>query len=381
MTRHLIKHPRVDESHSLAPTEVAFLAHGNLNFALIVLIFDLLHFEIKGSEDPENIEQLSERDRYWESKLKAIFHESLKDWTKKKVQEIVIVDPRANPLGFMRRLPVLYRLISKGLRDSIEELLQDPRQIKKYFSMQGLLLVLAEISASGYKQKFQEELVSKLTAQRLLLTGLERGRYFRICLGGFLLCQLLFLTLILLAVPGLSHWHALILFAVALVSAALVKAALKARSFIPLYEELHNVLRFVPRRNFRVRLLEAFLSLINCILSALAMAVFCLLLALVAGLLYVSQIVTSWSSYFMLLAMFLAQLSVADWFFEACRVSLNSSIPSPLAEMELAKLRDNFASSHATALTAVKTMLLERKYDRNVAYLLAVYGPETLFFL
>lgn len=379
VVRQAYKNPRLDtgEQSQLAPAEVAYLGSKNVTFALAVLVFDLLHYELKNGNMQANL-QIAGHNRHYEAKLESIFRESLKDWTKKKFQDVVL-DPKGNPIGFIRRLPVLYRFLSKGLKDSIGEILQDPRNLRKYFSVQGLMTILAEISASGYKQKFEEELVSNLLAKKFLMTAKERQKACRFFALGFLIGEVFFLALILLAVPSMSHWHALILFATAISAAWAVKAAIQARSFIPLYEELHNVLRYVPRRNFRVKMLEFFLGAINLLLNGLSLALFCLLFSIGAVVLYFSQIATTTDTYLMLLAMFLAQFSIADWLFEAWR--LQSEQPSPRAATTIEIMRKHFARNHITALDALKNMLVSSDYDENVAYLLAVYGLESLFFL
>jgi hypothetical protein len=380
VVRQAYKNPRLapGETTQLAPAEVAYLGSKNVTFALAVLVFDLLHYELKNGNMPANL-QITGHNRHYEAKLESIFRESLKDWTKKKFQDVVIVDPKANPIGFIRRLPVLYRFLSKGLKDSIGEILQDPRNLRKYFSVQGLMTILAEISASGYKQKFEAELVANLLAGKFLMTAKERQQACRFFAWSFLLCEVLFLALILLAVPSMSHWHALILFATAIIAAWAVKAAIQARSFIPLYEELHNVLKYVPRRNFRVKVLELFLGAVNLLLNGLSVALFCVLFSIGAVVLYFSQIATTTDTYLMLLTMFLAQFSIADWLFEAWR--LQSEQPSPRAAATIEIMRKHFARDHITALDALKNMLVSSEYDENVAYLLAVYGLESLFFL
>lgn len=361
----------------LAPTEVAYLSSkGNITFALAVLVFDMLHWELKntnGQADPLH-------GRHWEAKLQSILKASVKDWTRRKVEEIVIVDPKANPVGFVRRLPMLYRLLSRGLKDSIGEILKDPRNLRKYFSMHGLMTIMAEISASGYKEKFQQELVESLLARNLLLSAESRKKTAWRLLAGFLICELCFFTLTLLAVPGANHLHALVIFGTALGAAAMVKLALGARAFIPLYEELHNVLACAPRRNFRVKFLTAFLSVVNFLLNGLSIAVFTLLFAAVAAVLYVSQIATTLNAYLMLLAMFLAQYSLADWLFAVWRLN-TKECPSPLALAKLEAMRRHYSREHSTALEALKNMLINSEYDDTVAYLLAVWGLETLFFL
>ena len=135
----------------------------------------------------------------------------------------------------------------------------------------------------------------------------------------------------------------------------------------------------MPRRNFRVKLLELFLGTINLLLNGLSVALFVLLFSVVALLLYFSQIATTTNIYLMLLAMFLAQFSLADWLFEAWR--LQSEQPSPQACVRIESMRKHFAKEHITALDALKNMLVTSEYDETVAYLLAVYGLESLFFL
>jgi hypothetical protein len=126
--------------------EVAYLSRGgDRGFALLVLLFDLVHREVK--EMPDNLlesglsliadqdlntaDPLSQRiissGYSYDAGLKAMVKKALQDWGTKKVESIVDINIKKNPIGFIKRLPFLFNLLRNGLFDTIKEILKDPK--------------------------------------------------------------------------------------------------------------------------------------------------------------------------------------------------------------------------------------------------------------
>lgn len=383
------------EHLDLEPVEIAYLSrNGDTTFALSILVFDMLHKEVKSrlnnSGDPLLIATASSSasssalpvlpaasatTSYFETRLQEIIKSSLKNWGEKTI-DAAGLNYKKDPIGFIRRLPILYRFLSNALKGTAKEILNDPRQLSRYISKTGLMRILAQIGSSGLKQEFEVELQAELLAKGLLLEPKPRQKLATIYSVCFVIAQIIFVTLLLLAIP--NHTHALIIFAASALTACTVKAAIGARSFIPLYEDLCEVLNHATRRNFRITALQYFIHLVNAILNGLSIFAFFILLLMGSLVLYLTQTVDSPATYLMLLSMMLAQYIAAGYLLEAYRLSL-SECSSPLAQRHLKLLKTRYRSS--SSIDALKSVLLSTEYDAELSYLLSIYGIETLFFI
>jgi hypothetical protein len=367
------------EHLDLAPVEIAYLTGGgDTTFALSVLVFDMLHREVKfriNSTTELLLPSTASNNTFYESKLQGLIKSSLKNWGERTV-DAAGLNVKKDPIGFIRRLPLLYRLLSAALKGTAQEVLKDPRNLRKYISKAGLMRILAEIGASGLKQQFADELHAELLAKGLLLDTKPRQKLAAIYTFCFVIAQIVFVSLLLLAIP--NHTHALIIFAISAFTACSVKAAIGARSFIPLYEDLSEVLNHATRQNFRIAALQVFLHIVNLFLNGMSILVFLILFGLGSLVLYLTHTVNSAATYLMLISMMLAQYIAAGYLLEAYRLSL-SECNSPLAISHLKLLKTRYRSS--SSIDALKSLLLNSQYDAELSYLLAIYGIETLFFI
>lgn len=383
------------EHLDLAPVEIAYLSrNGDTTFALSILVFDMLHREVKSRLNSSSEPMLASASStsssssklpaiapttvgatYYEIRLREIIRSSLKNWGAKTL-DAAGLNYKKDPIGFIRRLPLLYIFLSKALKGTAKEILTDPRQLSKYISKTGLMRILAQIGSSGLRQEFEEGLRGELLAKGLLLEPQPRQKLATIYSICFIAAQIMFVTLLLLAIP--NHAHALIIFIVSALTACSVKAAIGARSFIPLYEDLCEVLNHATRRNFRIAMLQFFIHLVNIILNGLSIFVFFILLLMGSLVLYLTKTVDTPATYLMLLSMMLAQYIAAGYLLEAYRLSL-SECSSPLAQRHIKLLKLRYRSS--SSIDALKSVLLSTEYDSELSYLLSIYGIETLFFI
>jgi len=390
----------------LAPVEIAYLSQdGDTMFALLVLVFDMLHRESKArlaalnwrgtgelalerSTDPTldqeaNLDQELKLDplilhagSHYEERLKAVIKQSVTNWGEKKVQNMTgMINIKKDPVAFVRKLPFLYKILSAALRGTAQEILKDPRHIRKYISKTGLMRIVAEIGASGYKESFERELKEELLRKGLLLEDQPRHELARSYFLCFAVAELALIALILRSVP--SHLHGGIIFLVAACTAFAVKVAIGARSFIPLYDDLSEVLKHAPRHNFRTAALSAFLKLVNFILNALSVIVFMSWLLTGSLILYFTHTVSDTTTYLMLLTMMVAQYLSSGFLFEGYRLSLHQSA-SPRAVRHIKQLKARYRNS---SIDALKSVLTDGQYTSEMSYLLAIYGLETLFFI
>ncbi|MBL0188666.1 MAG: hypothetical protein IPP97_23330 [Candidatus Obscuribacter sp.] len=392
----LHRHQNAEQKpEELVPVEVAYLSRGgDRGFALLVLLFDLVHREVK--EMPDNLlesglsliadqdlntaDPLSQRiissGYSYDAGLKAMVKKALQDWGTKKVESIVDINIKKNPIGFIKRLPFLFKLLRNGLFDTIKEILKDPKKLRRYVSLPGLMRLAAEIGASGYKDDLARELAKALTDRGLLLTTKERKGLAGYFVSGFVIGELTF-AFILSRYMG-DHWQAFWIFVFAFAGSLFVRATLFAREFIPLYRDLMDILAQTKNSNWRVRALTIFLNLVNIILGGLSIIAYLVVFALGSLILYVTHTVNDFGAYLVLTSLLLAHSTALGWLLEAHRLYF-SDCPSLTGELALDKLRHTY--SGRTSVNALKSMLATRQYHPEMSYLLALYGPETLLFL
>lgn len=389
---HRIKKPD-QKPEELVPVEVAYLSRGgDKGFALLVLLFDLVHREVK--EMPDNLldsgltlindlastEPVSERilisGYSYDAGLKAMVKKTLSDWGTKKVESIVEVNIKKNPIGFIKRLPFLFKLLRSGLLDTIKEILKDPKKLRRYISLPGLMRLAAEIGASGYKDDLAKELASALTNRGLLIPTNERKKLAIYFVSGFVIGEIVF-ALILHRYMS-DSWQAFWIFVFAFGGSLFVRATLFAREFIPLYRDLMDILAQTKNNNWRVRLLTIFLNIVNLVLGGLSIIAYVIVFALGALILYLTNTVNDFGAYLVLTSLLLAHSTALGWLLEAHRLYF-SECPSLTGELALDKLRHTYDGR--TSVNALKSMLATRQYHPEMSYLLALYGPETLLFL
>lgn len=361
---------------SLSPTEVAYLSkEGDGTFALIVILFDILHREVKDKIVGGEIEKFDDNQRTYELALRKAAGGSLKDWTMRKVEGIA-GSPRKDPVRFVTKLPGAYKLIRKGVDETLREVVRDPRNIKKFISVPGLLRLAADIGATGYRVTLANELKEQLTDDGFLATDETRHHTIKILLSLFALCQILLLALILLTIP--SQFHACVIYFCALFAAFVVHACTGAREFIPLYSDLSRALAQVQGTNFRIATVRVVLNLVTLVLNILSIIAFFLLFGTGSLFLYLTHTVTSFTTYLMLVAQMLVQYIAFSYLVEAYKLSVGE-MPTGEARHSLALLKREYKQE--ATLDSLKSMLGENDYSPDLSYLIALYGLETLFLI
>jgi len=368
----------------LLPVEAAYLKrHGDTNFAVLVLLFDLVHREVKEpqstlliSASGNSASSSGDANSYYTGSIKEQVKRAITDWGKKKVEEVLEIDLKKNPLGLFKRIPFLYRVIRDGLLETIKEILKDPRSIKKYISLHGLMRLATEIGATGYKQQLANALRQNLLERGYIFQEAERQR------AGQMLCLLAVLAesfaAILVFTTIKNPIDAALIFLSALLGAGFIKVTLGAREFIPYYSELMAVLEHTHNANLRVKALQFFLKVVNGLLFTVSYAAFALVLAFGSFLLYVVHTVSDLGTYLALLAQLLTQLAILTCFIEAHLLYFHDS-PTPEGQAALQVLKDTYKGK--STIDTLKSMLTGSTYESDMSYMLAIYGPESLLFL
>ena len=363
----------------LSPTEIAYLTkEGDDGFALLVLLLDVMHRELKdklrgGQANADTI--LIEGQKSYELALRKAAGGSLKEWSLRKV-EGAIGSPKKDPVRFVMKLPALYKYSRRIVEETIKDLFRDPRNIKKFVSVPGLMRLAADIGATGYKVTLANELKQNLTRDGYLASDEQRNR----CLGQlvtvFLLCEglLLLATLYTIAVP----LHAWLIFGSALFAAFVVRLVMALREFIPLYSELAQALTLVQKKNMRIKIVGTILGAMTLILNILSGIVFLVLLGLISLILCLTQTVTTFDTVLMLMAQILAQMLAFSCLIDARKLTFGE-MPTRSAREAIDALKKQYKQEDT--LPALKAMLSESDYGVDVSYLIALYGLESLLLI
>ncbi|MCA0312241.1 MAG: hypothetical protein LCH63_00210 [Candidatus Melainabacteria bacterium] len=356
----------------ILPVEAAYLTQQSGGYALFVLLFDLVHREVKA---PGNLLIEDNRQTY-AGNLATVVKKSITDYSKRKVEEALCLDIKTNPLGFLMRLPLLFRLIKAGLIDTFREIIKDPRNLRKYVSLSGLARLAAEIGATSYKQRLTDELRKNLLSRGLIYEETVRQKIAQ----KLALAAVIFeIAAALILFYTFGPWtSALAVYLTAVLGALFIKITIGARHYIPYYNEVMNILSHSGKANWRMKLLTSFLKVINFLLYSLAYFAFAMVFSIGSFILFATQIITGLDGYLMLLAQLLVQIAIFSQLWQAYTLYQNDC-----ATPRGMKLVADIKAKHQglSSFNALKSMLTDGSYNSEMSYMLAVYGPETLLFL
>lgn len=353
----------------LRPPEIAYLVRGgDTTHALIVLAVDLTQRGLRKNEDETFSESLCD----YEKNMLKIVREALSSWATKKTKQAVLGNARS-PRQIAARITFLYRFLTRSLKVFIEETISDPMKLKKYFSYQGLLRILADFTSAGYRQAFEEELRKSLLRRGLILDAAHRHRAARALSTGAVL-GLVGTAFLAFHFEG-SLASALIIWTTSLVMSMGARIVLALRNLVPLYQELAVIADQVIRKSFRLKFLILLLRSFNLLATTLAIG-----LALLAGLVGIGLCrllyePTGSFELLTLIAFALANFAVLQLAFDAFDL-FTREYPSGIARKQLDSLRAELEDK--SPLDSFKLFLTSRNYDPTLSKLVAVYGIETL---
>ncbi len=360
------------DSSTLKPAEIAYLVRsGDTTHALIVVAVDLIQRAVKSTPDTTFIEGLAD----YERNMWRVVRTSVTDWAKQKAQE-TIVGGSKNPIQLIRRLAFLFNFVRDSLRTVVTDAIADPRRLKKYFSPNGVLRILADFTSAGYKQTFQEELRNSLLRRGLLVPTAIRhqvGRQFFI-IG--------VIGVVASAVASFSFlpniFVAFLAWSASLIAGCAGRIILSLRHMIPLYEELAVVADQVKRKSTRLAFVRVLLRSVNAILWIVLF--FVVFNSCGLGLIFIKLIYPACgpSEVVAMLALTVTHFAIADFVFNGIRLNMQEC-PSPQAEHRLELVRKELADT--SPLDTFAKLLATGEYDPKFSKLLALYGVETLLIL
>lgn len=357
----------------IQPAEIAYLIRGgDVTHTLIVLAVDLVQRASKTQQDVTFSDGLSE----YEKNMFKIVSRTLKEWAIDKAHSTVLGGAK-NPIQIVKRLAFLYNFIRNSLAGLIAELLADPRRIKRYFSPQGLLRIIADFTAAGYKQAFHEELRKDLLRRGLLVPERVReklGQYY------FLTAALALIGsgAVALMLVGPNSGVAIVTWITTLLCAFYARTILSLRQFIPMYDEIAIVAEQIARKSIRLAGIRLLLRSVN----GLMWCALVLGMALLSGIgLLIVKFALAGSfpfTAYVFIVFMISHFAIADLVFNGFKL-LTEECPTPAARAELEKVRKEL--EHTSPLDAFRSTLSTDSYDPTLSRLLAVYGVELLLIL
>lgn len=351
----------------LRPAELAYLIRGgDITHTIIVLVVDLVQRILKG-----NIQLAS-----YETNISTVVKQSIKDWADKKIDAIVPKDISKDPIGQVKKLMVLYNWIRTSLKGLIAETLRDPRHLRKYLNVNGLLRLLAELSVSGYKESIRKDMRQNLLMRGLIVPEDRRTKY-----GIMQRVLAVVASLTALVVTWLVVNNAAVAIFICMSSLAVAAAThflLFLKQLIPLYLEIVELVSSVDRGGWR-------LTVIKTVLQIFTMSFWLITSALVGGLLLISFAIltlvtptTAVSGILMVLSLSLAQISCFEAYLSGWRLTVQEQ-PTRLAQKEIDRARARLAP--VSPLESFKLVLASPDYDPQFSQLLAIYGIEMFVIL
>jgi hypothetical protein len=362
-----------DESTSaLRPAELAYLVAGDdLLHAVLVMAVDLTQRAVKstlfGAGPPEILD--------YEAKMWEISKEFVKKSAERKIEPYLPSNVVNNPFKYFKKISSLYSLILNLIRRFSKEVARDPRHIRKYFSAAGLIRLVADFFTSGYQDAVSAELTCHLTEKQLVVANERCTKFSR----AFLWLGALSGALAVLATLTVAPFPvAMVISLLALLSAISVHLTMFLRDLIPLYPELAQLLRQLNRKDWRITLARAILSLLETLSWTMIFGVFVLwvvlggiTLRLVFGAFVPEDLCILITLTFTLIICF-------DSIARAFAVQ-NKHVLTALGQKRLHQARQRISKVSPSA--ALLDMLQSDQYEALFSEIVAIYGIAPLIIL
>ena len=364
---------------NLRPVEIGYMLRGgDTNHALLVMGVDLLQRAAKlqlGASIPEPAE--------YEKKMWTLAKDTAKEWALKKADPYMPPDPKKNPVGFVKRIYDIYLFCTKSLKLVVKDVIADPRHLKRYFSMAGVMRLLADFISAGYQSAFDNSLRSYLVERNLLVNEARRQEASeKIALVGISIFAAVFLFS--LAIAGNSAGVPLMLLAAAIMSGSAIISSFfitgifAVREFLPYLTEFETLATILNRESWRLRVLKNARRAMMLALSLVALGASSIVF--IGGFLGLSLCGFQNAQTLILVSLFLAFPCLKAFLFLIRSWKLkHTEIATTYGEKELESARKRL--SKLRPITALTEVLKEEDYNPVFSELMALYGVEALILL
>lgn len=364
---------------ALRPVEIGYMLRGgDTNHAVLVMGVDLLQRAAKlqlGAAIPEPAE--------YEKKMWTLAKETAKEWALKKADPYMPPDFKTNPVGFVKRIYDLYQFITKSLKLVVKDIIADPRQLKRYFSMAGVMRLLADFISAGYQNAFATSLRDYLVTNNYLVSEERRIKAsLEIRLLGISIFPAVFLFA--LAIVGNSSGFPLTLLAAtvmtgaATISAFFITAIFAIREFLPYLTEFETLAIVLNRDSWRLKVLQTARKAMMVALTLVALGSSAVVF--IAGFLWLQLLGFQNAQTLTFVSAFLAFPCLKAFLFLMRSWKIRrTQIATAYGEEHMAKTRQRL--SEKRPITALSEVLKEEDYNPIFSELMALYGIEALILL
>ncbi len=370
--------PRSDVPVSVSPAELAYLLRpADSTHCMMVLTVDFLQ---KGLKSPaaldEELQALDFKQEIW-----RMVKEYIKTWSEQKSHELLPELKTGSPLRILRGLWRIRLFVLDTIKVFFADIIKDPLQIRKYFSVTGLVRLFVSSLSSNLKTKLGDNLHASLLQKNLLLSSETRQLYANY-LNILAVIHLAVCVLICVLVPHQIHWQSMLVLVVSAVANALLWRTIgELRNAIPFYEELALALRSVKREGYRFAIVRFLVWLVQkgVFLACLVTAAFTIgLETLILHQFFILQAVAWYFCTLGILAFSVNFLVMIDSLFESSRLASTDQVTSEgLKVLALCRSR----MRNIGPIAALTNTLSDPDYNAQLSEVVAIYGIETLVLL
>lgn len=358
----------------LRPAEIAYLSsNGDISHALLVLGADLVQRALKAKLSGDSkVPELAP----YETRMWALAKETIKDWAFTKADKHLPMDIKKDPIEYAKRVSKIYNFVVHTARHFVVKVLQDPRQIRRYFKMSAIATLIADFSTAGYKAAFEEEFKNNLRARGLIVPLMRKRSYAKYYFIAAVTTAILTASCVMIFIQPWSF--ALGLIGMCMTSAIILRFALLLLHSIPLYSEIAEVIDHLKRQSWRLQALRVLIRIISALTYGIVFIGFLALSGIALAILtfgfHHSHLIFL-TIYALLTIAFIAPVQI---FIDGWRLQIEER-PTAEGERQLALVRHELAAT--SPLDSFKEVLQTTEYVPTFSELLALYGIETLLIL
>jgi len=255
------------------------------------------------------------------------------------------------------------------------DLAKDPKHLRRYFSVGGIVRLVADFFTAGYQDAMQAELTSSLTKKRLLVSADKCKQFSKI----FIATGLTFAAISIAATIYFLPQNLIVPIPIYAVLAALsVQLTIFLKDSIPLYPEFVKLLGHLEREDWRISAVRLILGCLRVLAWATAVGTFMFMIVLSTTLL-IFFIPGFPLDYVDLLATLAGVLLVCSSMIRFGLTLQYEQVATSLGHRRLKEARKRI--SKISPLKSFWEMLKSESYDPQFSEIVAIYGIAPLIIL
>lgn len=356
----------------LSPAELACIARPNDLFHVVfVMAVDLVQRALKSTLKGEGAPPILD----YEMKMWELTRDFVRQSAEKKIEPYLPDKFSTNPIGYFKRLSYLHASVVRMVRKVSTNVIKDPKHLRKYFSITGLVRLSADFFTAGYQDAVEAELTTHLVEKQLLVSGARCAQYSKVFISLGLLFTVVSIFTATMFLPGnLVLWVPLL----AVLTAVLVHLTIFLRDLIPLYPEFNELLGHLKRTDWRLTIIRVVLFAIRILSSVIILSVFVAGVALSFILLVFVVPGFPWDYISVLTT--LAFVLIACFSLITYGMSLRfAQVPTLLGHSRLSAARNRI--SKVSPIATFWEMLRSDSYEPQFSEIVAVYGIAPVIIL